>query len=204
MTQNQNLKIRKANKADARTCGLIHQQEIPTGFLSQLGLRFLKLLYAAMIRSREAICLVVEDGECQVVGFVCGCSNVGRFYREFFVKRGLKAFLILLPQILKPTVFRKALETANYRGSSDESELPKAELLAIAVRPHVRGTATAQQLTEALFSECRQREIQEIKVVVGSGNVQANRFYEKVGFRLRSNTFVHESEMSNVYVKALG
>ena len=75
LTQIQNLKIRKADLDDARSCALIHQQEIPTGFLSQLGLRFLKLLYAAMIRSSKAICLVVEDEEFQVVGCVCGCSD---------------------------------------------------------------------------------------------------------------------------------
>ena len=57
------------------------------------------------------------------------------------------------------------------------------------------------------YGTMRQEEIQtqaKLKVVVGSGNIRANRFYEKVGFRLRSNTFVHESEISNVYVKALG
>lgn len=200
----QNLRIRKADSINARACALIHQQEIPTGFLSQLGTPFLKLLYTAMIRSRKVICLVVEDESDQVVGFVCGCSHVGKFYKEFIIKHSLKAFLILLPQLLRPTIFKKVLETAKYEGNSDAPGLPQAELLAIAVRPHVRGTAVAQKLTEALFTECREREIQNIKVVVGSENIRANRFYEKLGFKLHSNTSVHESEVSNVYVKALG
>lgn len=204
MTQPQNLRIRKADPINARGCALIHQQEIPTGFLSQLGIPFLKLLYTAMIRSRKVICLVVADESDQVVGFVCGCSHVGKFYKEFFAKHGLKALLILLPKLLEPAVFRKVIETVKYEGNGDASELPQAELLAIAVRPHVRGIAVAQKLTEALFNECQEREIQNIKVVVGAGNIRANRFYEKVGFELHSNTSVHESEVSNVYVKALG
>ena len=81
--------------------------------------------------------------------------------------------------------------------------LPKAELLSIAVRSHIRGMGVSQKLAAALFDECKKRGVQRIKVVVGIENIRANKFYEKVGFELYSNIEVHEAEMSNVYVKRL-
>ena len=204
----QNLKIRKANFHDAKACANIHHQEIATGFLSQLGTRFLEVLYTAMVTSQHALCIVAEDEKGQVVGFVSGCFHVSKFYKEFIVKHGLKAFLILLPQIMKPVVLKKVFETAKYPSIATdtaknvgENELPKAELLSIAVKPHVRGMGVSQKLTTALFDECKKRGIQRIKVVVGVENIRANKFYEKVGFELYSDIEVHESERSNVYVK---
>lgn len=206
----QNLRIRKANLHDAKACAKIHQQEIAIGFLSQLGIRFLELLYTAMVTSQHALCIVAEDEKGQVVGFVSGCFHISKFYKEFFVKHGLKAFWILLPQMVKPSVLRKVFETAKYPSTATNTtksiggnNLPKAELLSIAVQPYVKGVGVSQRLASALFEECRRIGIQEIKVVVGVENIRANKFYEKVGFELHSNIFVHESEMSNVYVKML-
>ena len=206
----QNLKIRIANFLDAKACAKIHQQEIATGFLSQLGIRFLEALYTAMVTSQHALCIVAEDEKGQVVGFVSGCFHVSKFYKEFLVKHGLKVFLILLPQMVKPSVLKKVFETARYPSTAadtdtaiGENNLPKAELLSIAVKQHVRGMGVSQRLAAALFDECAKKEIQSIKVVVGIENIRANKFYEKVGFKLHSNIFVHESEISNVYVKML-
>ena len=207
----QKLKIRRANFFDAKACAKIHQQEIATGFLSQLGIRFLEALYTAMVTSQHALCIVAEDEKGQVVGFVSGCFHVSKFYKEFLVKHGLKAFLILLPQMVKPAVLKKVFETAKYPSTAADTtksvegnNLPKAELLSIAVKQHVRGRGVSQRLADALFDECAKREIQRIKVVVGVENIRANKFYEKVGFKLHSNIFVHESERSNVYVRRIG
>jgi len=206
----QNLKIRRADFRDAEACAKIHQQEIATGFLSQLGFRFLEALYTAMVTSQHALCIVAEYEKGEVVGFVSGCFHVSKFYKEFLIKHGLKVFLILLPHMVKPFVLKKVFETATYPftivdtdTAVEENSLPKAELLSIAVKSHVRGTGVSQWLAEALFDECTNRLIQEIKVVVGFENIRANKFYEKLGFKLHSNIFVHESAMSNVYVKML-
>ena len=94
MNPQQNLKIRKANFHDAKACAKIHQQEIATGFLSQLGIRFLEALYTAMMTSQHALCIVAEDEKGQVVGFVSGCFHVSKFYREFLVRHGLKTFML--------------------------------------------------------------------------------------------------------------
>jgi len=207
----QNLKIRDASLHNAKACAKIHQQEIATGFLSQLGIRFLEALYTAMVTSQHALCIVAEDEKGRVVGFVSGCFHVSKFYKEFLVKHGLKAFLILLPQMVKPSVLKKVFETAKYPSTTSDTpetvganDLPKAELLSIAVKQHVRGIGVSQKLAAALFDECKKKGVQRIKVVVGVENIRANKFYEKVGFELHSNLFVHESEMSNVYVKRIG
>lgn len=203
MTETENLTIREAEPLNARACATIHQQEIATGFLSKLGVPFLGLLYAAMIQSQQVVCFVAEDKNGQVVGFISGCFHVGKFYKEFLIKYGLKASLVILPQVVKPMVLKGIFEMLRYQSNDDAPQLPEAELLSIAVRPHVRGTAVAQKLVEALFNRSREREAEEIMVVVGGKNIRANKFYQKVGFRFHSETSVHGAEVSNIYVKSL-
>ena len=209
LVYNDPMRLREANPHDAKVCANIHAQEITTGFLRQLGVRFLEVLYTAMITSSNSVCIVAEDEKGQVVGFISGCFHVGKFYKEFFIKHGLKAFLILLPRLIDPHVFRKILETVKYpfsipkAKSAKDNKLPKAELLSIALKPHIRGTGLSRKLALALFKECAKRGIREIKVVVGASNIRANRFYEKVGFKFHSNISVHGSEISNIYVGTL-
>ena len=200
----QQIVIRKANLLDAKACAMIHKQEIATGFLSQLGVRFLELLYTAMVLSQHALCLVAEDEEKHIVGFISGCYDVRKFYKEFFIKHGLRAFLIILPQIIRLSILRKIFETIKYPANEvNGNDLPEAELLSIAVNTHLRGLGISEKLANALFDEFRKRGIQSLKVVVGTENTRANGFYKKVGFKLHSNISVHKSEISNVYVKML-
>ena len=211
MNPTKNLKIRKATFDDAKACAKIHQQEIATGFLSQLGMHFLGRLYTAMVTSQHALCIVIEDEKEQVAGFISGCFHVSKFYKEFFLKHSLKAFFILLPQMMKLSVLRKIFETVKYPFTLantskvvEEDSLPDAEILSMAVEQHVRGIGLSQNLVAAFFDECRNREIKTIKTVIWTENIRANRFFcEKLGFKLHSNISVHESEMSNVYIKTL-
>lgn len=210
MNKLQETKIRKANLLDAKACAEIHQHKIHTGFLSQLGVRFLQVLYTSIVTSQHTFCAIAKDEDGQVAGFIAGCFDVSMFYRQFFVKHGLKVLLILIPQMVKPAILKKILEMVKYPFSVNDADksikkddLPEAELFSIAVEEHIMGTGGSQKLAHALFDECRKRGIQELKVVVATRNYRANRFYEKIGFELHSNIAIHGSEVSNILVKRL-
>ena len=51
------------------------------------------------------------------------------------------------------------------------------------VRSEFRGRGLGSPSMEALFAECRQRDVRSIHVEVGRGNSQAKKFYGRFGFR---------------------
>ena len=131
--------------------------------------------------------------------FASGSTDVGKFYKEFLIKHGFKAVLISLPRFTTPPVLKKVLETMKYP-SAASSELPRAELLSIAVKGNATGKGIAQELVKALIEEFRKRGVEKIKVVVGAGNERANKLYRKIGFEFYSITQIHKGELSNVYI----
>jgi ribosomal protein S18 acetylase RimI-like enzyme len=132
------------------------------------------------------------------VGFVTGVPSVRSFYRRFFVRYGVRAAVAAAPRALKRGALRRVRETASYpRGMSG---LPEAELLSIVVDGEDRRSGVATDLVARLFTDLSGRGVDEVKVVVSAGNLAANRFYERVGFRLAGSTEVHEGDASNVWV----
>ena len=206
MDLQQSFKIRKANLNDAINCAGIHQQEIKTGFLSQLGIQFLVMLYEAIVVTQHACCFVVEDENGKVIGFIAGCFNTSKFYKEFLIKYGFKAILILFPNMVKPVMLKKIFEIVKYPFMpKDKSKTndPEAELLSIAVEAYAKGTGVSHELAHTLFNELKDRKIKNIKVVVNDGNSRANKFYKGLGFELHSIISIHGSEISNLYIKKL-
>lgn len=191
--------IRLANKNEAGQIAKIHVREINQGFLSQLGEKFLTKLYEAMIVSSEAFIVVAEETD-SVVGFIGGCVNVNHFYRDFLRKHGPGAAFMLLPKIFKPSILKQIFETLRYPHQKEEIEVPKAELLTIAVLREFHRQGLAQKLFAKFISEMNERGIKQFKVLVGEGLSPAIAFYEKVGFRFRSSMVVHKNKLSKIYV----
>ena len=189
--------IRLANKIEADQIAKIHHQEINRGFLSQLGIKFLVNLYKAMIVSDSAFIVVAEE-DGRVIGFISGCTNVSKFYRDFYKKYALSAFFILLPQIFKPSILKKILETLKYP-KEGKKDLPKAELLTIAILKEFHGQGIAQKMFEKFVSEMEKRGINVFKVVVGESLSQAIKYYEKMGFEFHSSCSIHGKELSRIY-----
>src|SRR3990170_2116026 len=88
------LMIARATAVSAGQLASLHEQQIKTAFLSRLGTGFLETLYATLIGSADAFCFVAEaDGV--VAGYVCGCVDTPKFYREFLRRRWPAVLLTL-------------------------------------------------------------------------------------------------------------
>ena len=103
-------------------------------------------------------------------------------------------------RISRPSVVRRAIETARYPSSVRGPPGGGAALDRRGRREplerrgeRARGRAIAERLAVA--------GVREFKVVVGADNDDANRFYERNGFALAGSTTVHDGEPSNVWVK---
>ena len=184
--------IRFANKKDCLSVARIHLQEIKSGFLNQLGEKFLVYFYESMIDSPNAFLLVEDNGS--VVGFISGAINLNDFYKEFAKKYRLKAFSVLTKKIFSLNTIKRILETKKY---SKKESLP--ELLSIAVSSKFQGQGIARKLLEQFIIEMKKRNVLSFRVVVGQ-ELTANSFYLKNGFKFISQDFVHKDSPSNIYI----
>jgi len=192
------MKIGKLRPNDVDQVAKLHQTYMERGFLSTLGSTFLARLYAAMLASEHAFCIVARDGA-QVAGFVSGTKHVAGFYKEFILRDFFSVGLILLPKIISLPTMKKMLETLVYP-SKEKGDLPDAELLSIVIDKRYRGQGVSVELFNALVDEFASQSVNRFKVVVGANLTAANRFYEKAGGEVVKQIEVHKGEMSNIYL----
>lgn len=184
-----------ADKKDAVQIAQIHLQEIHQGFLSQLGEKFLGKLYEAMITSHQNAFMIVAKEKNQIIGFISGCVNIKKFYKYFIRKYFFQVLFVLLSKI---TNLKKILETLEY--SQENKNLPKAELLSVAIKKEYHGKGVAQKMFRRFVQEMQKRGIKKFKVVVGENLPRAIGFYEKMGFGYHSSVSIHLNKLSKVYI----
>lgn len=187
--------IRPAKKEDCSAAAKIHFQEIKYGFLNKLGRNFLSCFYETMTNSENAFLIVAEE-KGAVIGFVSGCVDLKKFYREFISRHFFEGAIVFFRKILN---FKEILETIRY-SKKEQAGLPQAELLSIAVVSRFQGQGASQSLLKEFVSEMRRRGAPEFKVIVGDNLIRANKFYQKNGFEFHSRNFIHKDKPSNVYI----
>ena len=89
------------------------------------------------------------------------------------------------------------------KGSNISSDIPKQELLSIAVNPTYQGEGYAENLFNALCSHFREQGACSFGIVVGSNVARAHAFYMKMGSIPVKEIQVHKGTDSVVYVKEL-
>ena len=188
--------MREALPADAAIIARLHADSIGTGFLSSLGPRFLRHLYASMISYPDSKVIVAADAY-GPVGFVSGVKDVGRFYKHFAATKGFAAGLVALPRLVRPSALRKFWETATYDAEHQETG---AELLSMSVASDYRRRGLGAALATRLLDELSAAGIDRVKVVVGSENAGARSLYQSVGFEDKDTIEVHRGEQSVVMV----
>lgn len=192
--------IQLATKTDALQIAQIHQQEVNQGFLSQLGINFLTKLYQAMIDFSLTFIVVAKEHN-QITGFVSGCTDLNKFYHYFLKKYFFSTCFILLPKIFQISILKKIAEILKYKNT--KNNLPKAELLTLAVLQEFQGQGVAQILLTEFNKEMRKRGIKKFKVVVGERLPRAIAFYEKMGFKSHSTVSIHQDQSSKIYTYTL-
>lgn len=195
--------IRSGGAADTRRAAQLHASSITEGFLPRLGPRFLERLYRCVVNDEHSFLLVAEDPEAgehdqgHIVGMIVGTEDVHALYRRFLRRDGLFAALAAAPRVLRNV--GAVLETLRY-GSSTTTDLPTAELLAIAVDDRARGKGLGRELVDALNAEFTRRGTASSKVVVGAANDTALHLYRGCGYRDAMSMEVHRNVPSQVLV----
>jgi glycosyltransferase involved in cell wall biosynthesis/ribosomal protein S18 acetylase RimI-like enzyme len=190
-------RVRPARPRDAGAMAALHRTSMPTAFLPQLGDGFLRQLYLTAIDDPSTVALVAErDGAFE--GFATAACSLRAFYRRFAGRRGVIAAALAGPRLARPSVIRRARETAAY--GNGLLDLPDAELLSIAVTETARGRGVGRALEAEVRRGLAEREVSRFKVIVGADNVDANGFYASCGYRAAGEMSVHDGVSSRVWV----
>lgn len=188
--------ITLAKSNDAEHIAKIHKNEIAKGFLSSLHISFLGKLYRAIVDSPFSFCVVAKEQDI-IIGFIAGVTDLDKFYKYFIKHYFFQSLVIFLPKVFSVSFIKKALETLFY--PVKESDLPKPELLTMAVSSQFHGQGIASKIFIEFVREMKKRNIALFKVLVGDELAPAIGFYEKNGFRFIKKTSVHGTSISRIY-----
>src|SRR5450432_1648780 len=126
--------VRSMTAADLRDVARLHAEAFPRFFLSGLGLRTLREMYAGMLADTTGITIVAETGG-RVIGFAAGTTDARSYYRRLFVRRWWRFALAMIPALLRhPSLAARLL----WRVRSAKTASPRtgeAVLLSLAVAP---------------------------------------------------------------------
>jgi len=189
--------IRLASEKDVEEIAELYHKEIKTGFVSSLGVPFLTKLYKAIIKSKDAFCIVAEIDK-QINGFIAGAVNINKFYWHFSKKYFLKAGLSFFSKVLKPHNIKKIFETLFY--PRKRIDLPKAELITIVVKKEFQNQGLEEALFKNFVREMKKRGARSFKSTISETFKSTIEFYEKMGLKFHRSVEIHKGHPSRVYV----
>ena len=189
------------NQEDISQIVAIHRKEIGQGFLSSLGDKALQLIFSLAAESKSGVLLAAKDTEQgQTCGFVLGAVDTRAFYRDFLLKKSLSAVISLAPRLFSFERLRKVLETLLYPSKGEMQEMPKAELMDIAVLRSYQGTGLAQLLFHKFSEVLRESGVETFRITTGESLVRAQRFYERLGAKKVASIQIHQGQETLVYI----
>lgn len=192
------LDVHMARDAEAGPAAGLHAQRITEGFLPTLGAPFLARLYRRIVRDPGSFLVVaVEDG--RVIGMGACTEDLGALYRAFVLRDGVIAGLRSAPRILRS--LPRVIETLRYPGAEGATDLPEAEVLAVAVDASCSGRGIGRAVVEAALTEFDRRGTARVKVVAGGDNAAALGLYRATGFVDAARLEVHAGTESVVLVR---
>lgn len=185
-----------AQRGDALQIAKIHEQEIKNAFLSSLKSNFLCKFYEAIIVSKGSFCFVAKEKN-MIVGFIAGVTNIDDFYRYFFKNYFFVLIPVMLPNFFNFRNIKKIFETILYPKKT--KDLPKAELLTIAVNVEFQGKGLGNKLLGKFILKMKNKNIHSFKVLVGK-ELSAVKFYQKNGFKILHKINIHGKEESSIFI----
>lgn len=158
----------------------LHQTELQAGLLAKLGTTFLVDFYRCFALERNCALFVAVDND-HVVGFISGTNDLGRFYRYFVLRYGLKLTRHLIPYLLRRRSLLPLVSIRRYFNSRSLRSLPVSELTSLAVDSSVQRSGIGRMLFAALQKHFHNSGVAAFKVTAATTQAEAIRFYNAVG-----------------------
>ena len=161
----------------------VHEETFPDFFLTQLGSRFLRLYYAALVDSPSGVALAAKVEGGGVVGFAAGSTEPAGFYRRLLARGWLRFSLAALPAVIRRPSRAGRVLGALRHPSRQPSELGTAGLHSIATTPSAQGTGIGGVLIEAFAGEVERLGCTRLRLETDAeDNERVIDFYVRHGF----------------------
>jgi len=190
--------LRLMREEDCPGVAEIHKQEFAEDdFLPSLGIDVLRIIYRGMLKEKRTIGYVVEAHN-EIVGFIAGSEDTSSLFRECVKGEFIPlSYHVLKALIRRPSLIPKLLQTLSYNKKAETETA--AELISIAIKTGHKRRGLGRSLVDALITDMRRRGIGKMKVVVNRSNIDANSFYERIGFIHKDAFKLYNKEM-NLYI----
>ncbi|EKE01967.1 MAG: Acetyltransferase [uncultured bacterium] len=175
----------------------LHAEQLSVGLLTKMGINFLKKLYFFVASDSSAV-LMVAIKNTRIVGFVCGAYDVDRFYKRFLFRYGYFVLWRLLVLLLaRPKIFFQTYNLKKYfLLNLSASNLPKAELLSMVVKPDHLRQGIGRKLFIGLSKDFVEHNICAFKVAASETQKEAVCFYPSMGGRKIATTVLGQLKTS--------
>lgn len=163
----------------------IHLAAFPGFFLSQLGHRFLCVMYKAFLSSPFSVFIVYVGVDGQLKGFAVGALQQGNQDRRLAWSFLPQFAWAVLPALLRrPSVVVKRLMARFFEvGESPNFPADAVVLRSIGVLPSARGGDASVSLLNAFEATSKARDATRVCLTTdGENNERAQRFYERQGY----------------------
>jgi ribosomal protein S18 acetylase RimI-like enzyme len=198
----QDFTLRPASLGELPRIVAAHQAAFPGFFLTLLGPRFLRELYAGFLTAGSSICYVAENGgEC--LGFVVGTTEPAGFFKRLLARRWHAFLYAGLPFLISHpvSVSERFLAALFFRGDLPAVITDGTLLSSIAVLPSAKGRGIGWALVEKFCAEAEARGSGYVYLVTDENdNHGANRFYRKCGFSLDGSSRRKSGRVMNRYL----
>lgn len=189
----------------------LHAESIADGFLSTLGVVFLKYLYHGIASAPGSGVLVAvdEDGG-TLLGFISYTNNVSKCYRHVLRSCFIQLIFALFPNIIRFSIYKKIFETLTYpfrqnkcvsvNSDRDKDSLViRPELLSMAVNAKARGKGIGRMLVKHMEEELVLMGCFNYYVVTNAIDERSNGFYQSCGASLVHQFENHGKPMHEYY-----
>lgn len=196
--------LENANPAYVKSIAELHKKAFPAFFLTQLGLPFLRTLYAGYLEDPDSGIIVAEENN-QLIGFIAYSNDYPRFYKGLMKNHLLKFALCSVCAAIRHPSFIKRLLGAFKKSESVIKSERYVELASICVDPKFEGKGIGSSLIDYLKNAVDFNTFAYINLETDAdNNGGANRFYQKNGFKQEREFTTAEGRRMNEYRYARG
>lgn len=195
--------IRRMGLDDVSAVVAVHLEAFSGFFLSFLGARFLRELYAALVTDPSGIGYVYEQGGA-ILGLVAGTDQPAGFYQRLVRLRWWRFGLASIVPLLKRPAIAPRLLRAFSRPKQVVHHTNCGTLMSIAVLPGEQGRGLGRALATAFLQEAAARGLEWVNLTTDEvENESANAFYLRLGFQHARSYVTPEGRLMNEYLIGL-
>lgn len=186
------MEVRDLNISDVSKIAEVHEKSFKDFFLTSLGKRFLETYYSASVNNNTSIGIGLFDSDNNLYGFATGTSQSAGFHKTLLFQNAFLFFKSLLfVSLSRPKVLIRLAKNINKKSNIIDDK-QYAELLSIAILPHLKGSGYGKLLLEEFEKKVLIHNVSKIVLTTDfNDNNSVIKFYNKCGYNVYYDFFAY-------------